>query len=137
MAECAGLLNRCRVLILPGVRIPPSPLDSQTLVVSGLSITTFGERFALVSVAGTSTETIRSVWQRFILAVECSLISLTSTFVVRISSLLTETVIDAGFTIHCRPTIGLLQKPNLVHFTLGILAAQMPIMLNHLGIGMS
>ena len=26
MAECAGLLNRCRVLILPGVRIPPSPL---------------------------------------------------------------------------------------------------------------
>ena len=25
VAECAGLLNRCRVLILPGVRIPPSP----------------------------------------------------------------------------------------------------------------
>lgn len=85
-----------------------------------------------VSVTGTSTGTIRSVWQRFILAVERSLISLASTFVVRTSSLLPEAVIDAGFTIHGGPTIGLLQKPNLVHFTLGILAAQMAIVLNHL-----
>lgn len=65
------------------------------------------------------TRTIRSVWQRFLLAVERSLISLAFTFVVRSSSWLTEAVIDAGFTIHGGPTIGLLQKPNLVRFTLG------------------
>ena len=65
-------------------------------------------------------------------AVERLLVSLASSFVVWIFSLLPETVIDAGFTIECGPTIGLLQKTNLVHFTLGILAAQMAIVLNHL-----
>ena len=69
--------------------------------------------------------------------VERSLVSLMSSFVVWIFFLLPEAVIDAGFTIHGGPTIGLLQKPNLVHFTLGILASQMAIVLNHLGIGMS
>ena len=72
-----------------------------------------------------------------LLAVEQPLVSGVPAFVVRISSWLSEAVVDAGFTIRGGPTFGPLQKPDLVHFPLGILATQMAIVLNHLGIGMS
>ena len=35
-------------------------------------------------------------------------------------------------TIHVGPTVAPLQKPNLVHFALGIFATQMAIVLDHL-----